>query len=133
MERGYLDGWLERIDAVTPEQVNAAIREYLRPEDLKILVVAEGHRADEIAQQIRDDGAVFGKGPADYRLEQVELEDGSSVWQIPENRLHTIRKDAVWAHTPIGVAREDVRVVPVEALFETRAFIDEAKAQPDAR
>mgnify|MGYP006280835575 CR=1 FL=1 len=133
METGYLEGWLERIDAVTTEEVNVAIREYLRPEDLKILVIAEGHRADEIARQIRADAPVFGKGPADYRLEQVELEDGTMVWQIPENRLETIHRDAVWAHTAIDVAPEDVRVVPVDALFETRAFLEESKLQPDAR
>lgn len=133
MDEGYLEGWLANVDAVTPAQVNAAIRKYLSADDLKILVVAEGHRADEIAQLIREDGVVYGKTPEDYRLEQVELEDGSTVWQVPPDRIETLRKDGAWAHTKIGVAPDRVRVVPVDALFETRDFIDESKVQPDAR
>lgn len=133
METGYLEGWLERMDAVTAEQVNAAIAEHLSADDLKILVVAEGHRADEMAQQIREDGVVYGKQPADYRLAEVELEDGSMVWQVPEERIDTLRVDGAWAHTKIGVDPDRVRVVPVDALFETRDFIEESKVQPDAR
>lgn len=133
METGYLEGWLARMDAVTTAQVNAAIAKYMSTDHLKILIAAEADRADEIAQQIRRDEAVFGKQPADYRMEKVELEDGSTVWQVPESRIDTLHRDGAWAHTRIGVDPERVRVIPVEALFETRGFIDESKVGPDAR
>ena len=133
MDVGYLDGYLDRIDAVTPEQVNAAIRKYLSADDLKILIVAEADRADEIAQHLRDDDVVYGKGPSEYRFETVELEDGSQALQIPLDRLETLRLDAVWAHHPLGIDPDRVRVVPVDAMFESRAFIDPDKAEPGAR
>jgi zinc protease len=121
MERGYLDHYLERIEAVTTEQVNAAIREYLSTEDLKILIVAEADRADALAASLREDGIVYGKGPAEYQLRQVELEDGSTVWQVPDDRIDTLRRDAVWASYPLDL--ETVLVVDVDQLFETGRFI----------
>jgi zinc protease len=133
MEPGYLEGYLDRIDAITTEQVNAAIRRYMSTDDLKILLVAEGSRAEDLAQSIREDGVVYGKQPADYRLESTELDDGTTLWEVPENRLETLRLDAVWAHHRLDVDPDRVRLVPVRALFESRDFIDEEAAQPDAR
>lgn len=121
MDQGYLEHYLERIEAVTAEQVNEAIRKYLSVEDLKIVIVAEAAEADALAESLREDGVVYGKGPAEYQLKEVELEDGSKVWQVPEDRIETLRRDAVWAAYPLRL--DTVRVVDVDQLFETGAFI----------
>ena len=133
MDPGYLEGYLERIDAVTTEQVNAAIAKYLSAENLKILLVAEAHRAEDIARSIREDGVVYGKGPDDYQLATREAADGSVVYEVPEDRIETLRRDAVWAHHRLHVDPDRVRVVPVEAVFETGSFLDPSKLEPDAR
>ena len=121
METGYLEGYLERIESVTTEQVNAAIRKYLSTEDLKIVIVAEADRADALAASLREDGVVYGKGPAEYQLAEVELEDGSKVWQVPQDRIETLRRDAMWAAHPLRL--DTVRVVDVDQLFETGRFV----------
>ncbi len=133
LEPGYLEGYLDRMDAVTVEQVNAALRKHLPVESLKIVVVAEAHRAEEIAQSIRNDGVVYGKGPADYQFETETSADGSTVYKVTEDRIETLRRDAVWAHHRLGIAPERVRVVGVDALFESGHFLDPAALEPDAR
>lgn len=133
LEPGYLEAYLARMDAVTVDQVNAALRKHLSAESMKIVVIAEAHRAEEIAQSIRDDGVVYGKGPDDYQFETETAADGSLVYKVTADRIETLRRDAVWAHQPLGIAPERVRVVDVDALFESGHFLDPAKLQPDAR
>jgi zinc protease len=123
LEPGYLEGYLERMDAVTVEQVNAALRTYLSTENLKIVVVAEAHRAEEIAQSLRDDGVVYGKGPADYQFETATSADGGLVYEVTEDRIETLRRDAVWAHHRLHLDPARVRVVEVDQLFETGNFV----------
>ena len=93
---------------------------------MKILIVAEADKADALAASLREDGVVYGKGPAEYQLAEVELEDGSMVWQVPQDRIDTIRHDAIWASYRLRL--DSVEVVDVKQLFETGAFVTSGEA-----
>jgi zinc protease len=121
MTPGYLEGYIDRIDAVTPEQLNAAIRRHLQSRNIRYLFVTNSEHAAALAEQLRTDAPALGKTLEDYDIEQVTLPDGRVVWQIPEERLRTLQLDAAWAHFPLQL-REVVHA-PVSALFRTGDFL----------
>jgi zinc protease len=122
MEKGYLEHYLERIDAVTAEGVNKAVRSYLQAENVKFLIVTDAETADDLRADILADRNNTGKTPEDYRIETEEV-DGKLVYHVPEEKLEILEKDAVWSHYWMGLERSRIRVVPVESLFETGAFV----------
>jgi zinc protease len=114
-QRGFLDTYIASIDAVTPEQVNAAIRRNLSPANVKYVVVTSTpHLANTVAQ-IKD-GAVFGKTWEEYEFTKAKLADGTTVWQVPEAKVPTVQLDAAWANYPLQI--EDVQVVDVKDMFK---------------
>ncbi len=127
MEPGFLEGYLARIDAVTPEQVNRAIRRYLQSDNIKYLIVTEADKAEALAEDIRLDRNAKGKTAADYRIDVVE-EAGVTLLKVPEDKLEILRLDAVWENYDLRLEAERVRVVPVEALFETGEFATKTAA-----
>ncbi|HEX9641089.1 MAG TPA: pitrilysin family protein [Candidatus Krumholzibacteria bacterium] len=132
MNPGYLDGYLERIEDVTTAQVNAAVHKYLQADDLKIVIVTDATKAYALAEDIADERNHAGKSLADYQIASSEI-DGETVIQLPEGRLATIQRDAVWNATWLGLSAEHIRVVPVEALFETGNFIAASALEADAK
>lgn len=127
MEPGYLEGYLDRIDAVTPEQVNRAVRRYLQADNIKFLIVTEADKAEALAEDIRLDRNAKGKTAADYRIDIVE-EAGVTLLKVPEDKLGILRLDAVWENYDLQLEPERVRVVPVEALFESGEFATKTAA-----
>jgi zinc protease len=115
MNRGFLDAYLDNVNAVTPEQVNAAIRKHLSTENLKYVVVTDSAHLQETVAQIRGNVSVFGKSWQDYEFTQSKLSDGTPVWQVPEAKLPTVQLDAAWAYYPLDV--KDVRVGNVKDMF----------------
>jgi zinc protease len=132
MKPGYLDGYLDRIDAVTTEQVNAAVHKYLQADDLKMLIVTDATKAQALADDIAAERNHAGKSLEDYQIISSEV-DGETVIQLPEGRLATLQRDAVWNATWLGLSAEQIRVVPVEALFETGSFIAASSVDADAK
>jgi zinc protease len=122
MDKGYLDYYLERVDAVTAEGVNKAVQSYLQAENVKFLIVTDAETANALKADILADRNNTGKTPEDYRIETEDV-DGRVVYDVPEEKLEILEKDAVWAHYWMGLDRNRIRVVPVEALFETGAFV----------
>lgn len=118
MSPGYLDAYLERIDAIAPEQVNAALRKHLQYRDLKYVVVTDPEKADALAAALRTDAPQWGKTPQDYQIE-VERGAAGELYRVPADKLEILRRDAVWAHYPLALDPARVHVLPVEALFET--------------
>ncbi len=125
LEDGYLESYLEKIEAVTTEQVNAAIAKYLQYENLKILVVTEAELAEQFATDVRNNTNTWGKQPADYQIASESEEGGETFLNVPEARLETLRRDAVWANTWLDIPSQRVRVVSVEQIFQSGAFITE--------
>lgn len=118
LEPGWLEGYLDSLDRVTCDQVNAAIRKHLGSDAFKAVLVTDDEEAPKIAEALASGKPAWGKSPAEYQL-QAKDGEGGKVYQIPEARLETLRRDAVWAHHPLALSREDIRIVPAERMFET--------------
>ena len=114
-DRGFLDTYLQEIDRVTPERVNAAIRRHLSTQNIKYLVVTSTQHLQPTVQLIRGNGPAFGKSWQEYEFTQAKLPDGTTVWQIPEAKVPTVQLDAAWANYPLDI--RDVRVTHVNEMF----------------
>ncbi|MDX1584748.1 MAG: insulinase family protein, partial [Thermoanaerobaculia bacterium] len=121
MTPGFLEGYLNRIDRVTTEEVNRAIRKHLQTENLKYVFITNDDHAEKLVEQIRENRPAYGKSLEEYELQKVTLDDGLEVWQVPESKLEMLREDALWANYPLNI--ELVRQVSVEKIFETGSFI----------
>lgn len=116
LEPGYLPSYLKRVESVTCEAVNAALRKHLRPADLQYLVTTSADAAAKLADDVASGAPAWGKAPADYQID-VKEEDGKKLYLVPEPKLDVLRRDAVWAHHALGIGGESIRIVPVERLF----------------
>ena len=114
---GYLDRYLETIDHLTCDQINAAIRKYLQAENLKYVIVTDDDVAPRIVKQIVSNGPVWGKRPEDYQIE-VKTAAGQKIYTLPEAKLKLLQQDAVWAHTWLDIPADRIRVIRAEDLFE---------------
>ncbi len=121
LEPGYLDGYLENVEAVTCEQVNAAIKKHLQAENLRYVIITSAEVAPKLADEIARGGAAWGKQPAEYQID-VKEEGGAKVYTVPEAKLELLRRDAVWAYYPLNIPRDRIRIVPAEKMFETAAL-----------
>lgn len=120
-EPGYLASYLQSIDVVKCSDVNAALRRHLKPELLQYLVVTNAAEAQKIAAGAAALTPVYGKDPGEYQID-VKQEDGKKLYLVPEGKLDVLRRDAVWAREPLNLRAEDIRIVPVEQVFETPAL-----------
>ena len=114
--RGFLDAYLQEIDRVTPERVNAAIRHHLNTQNIKYLVVTSSAQLQPTVQLIRSNAPAFGKSWQEYEFTTAKLSDGTTVWQIPEAKMPTVQLDAAWAYYPLDI--RDVRVTHVNDVFK---------------
>ena len=112
---GFLDAYLRNVDAVTVDQVNAAIRRHLRPDNVKYVVVTSTPHVQNTIDQIRSNEPVYGKSFAEYEFTEAKLADGTAVWQIPVTKVPTVQLDAAWAHYPLNV--QNVRRLHVNDMF----------------
>ena len=121
-ESGYLAHYLERLEAVTVEQVNSAIRAHLKVENLKYLLVTHSDQAEGLAKQMSADLAAAGKTLEEYQILNIEHQ-GKEVHAISPEKLEILQKDAVWRSYRLGVPRDQIRIVPVDRIFETGEFV----------
>jgi len=112
LKDGWLPSYLTRVENVSCDEVNAALRRHLKPSELRYVVVTASSEASKIADAVASDEPAWGKEPAEY---QIDVKDG--VYSVPQEKLDLLRRDAVWAHHPLGLNGRDIRVVPVERLF----------------
>ncbi|HEX2060299.1 MAG TPA: insulinase family protein, partial [Thermoanaerobaculia bacterium] len=109
--RGFLDSYIQSIDAVTPEQVNAAIRRHLSTDNIKYVIVTSTPHLAETQRQLASNAPVFGKSWQEYEFTKAKLPDGTTVWQVPEAKMPTVQLDAAWAAYPLEIQRIEVRNV----------------------
>lgn len=95
---GHLERLRKRLDTLTVDEVNAAVRKHLSYENLKFAVVTGD--AEGLARALVADAP----SPMDYK--------GVSK---PDTIL---AQDAVIAAFPLKVAADDVRIVPVDEVFQ---------------
>ncbi len=107
--RGYLETMLKSIDAVTPEQVNAAIKKHLQTANLKYVIVTNASEGDRLANDIATNTNVVTKTPAEYHIPAP----------VPPEKQKLLEQDKVWAAYPLNIPRENIHIVPSDQLFET--------------
>ena len=117
---GFLEGYLDAIERVTPERVNAAIRRHLQTDDLRYVLVTNSSHADALVEALGSDDPAYGKDLGAYEIERADLGDGRSGWTVPDDKVEMLQLDAVWAHYPLSL--DDVRKLSVESLFRTGQF-----------
>jgi len=106
---GYLDTMLKNVDAVTPEQVNAAIKKHLQLANLKYVIVTNASEAGRLADDIANNKNVVTKTPAEYHIPTP----------IPPEKQAMLDQDKQWAAFPLEIPRENIHIVKSEQLFET--------------
>lgn len=115
---GYLDSYVNAIDAVTCEQVNAAIKKHLRADDVEYVVVTNESEGKKIADAVSSGAPEWGKEPGDYQID-VKDEGGKKVYIVPQTKLDLLRRDAAWAYYPLDIDAKDIKIVPAAKMFET--------------
>lgn len=121
MEPGYLPSYLKAVESVSCARVNAAAREHLLGRPLKYLIVTSPEEAPKLAKALADPAPAWGREPADYQID-AETRDGVKTYVVPEPKLELLRRDAAWAHQPLDLSPDAIRVVPAEKMFETAAL-----------
>ncbi len=120
-DRGFLDGYLQSIDAVTTAQVNAAIRAHLQADNVQYVVVTDEKVAPKLLSQLKADEPAFGKDAKAYAFEAVE-ENGQTFYKISDVQVDTLRRDGMWAAYPLNLAKGGIQTIKAADLFETAAF-----------
>jgi zinc protease len=108
-DRGYLTTMLRNVDAVTREQVNAAVERHLQTANMKFLIVTHVDQAQRLATDIAANAHVVSKTQAEYNLPDP----------VPPDKQDILRRDAEWKAYPLTIPRDRITIVPVEQMFET--------------
>ena len=119
---GFLDGYLAAIDALTPAQVNAAIRRHLQVENLKIVIVTNEEWGARLATDIAAGQNAGGKDAAAYDFPSREVDD-ELVYDIPEDKRAVVEKDRLWEAYPLNLSAGRIRLVSSTQLFESARLI----------
>jgi zinc protease len=106
---GYLQQMLAKIDAVTPEQVNAAIKKYLQVENLKYVIVTNESLGDKLADDIASGNNVTSKTLAEYHISEP----------IPTEKKEMLQQDEQWKAYPLNIRRSNIQVVKAADMFES--------------
>jgi zinc protease len=107
--RGYLQQMLAQIDAVTPEQVNAALKKYLQVQNLKYVIITNENQGEKLADDIANGTNVTPKTLAEYHISEP----------IPAEKKALLEQDEQWKAYPLNIPRANIHVVKAEQLFET--------------
>lgn len=110
-QNGFLQGYINAVNAVTPEQVNSAIRRHLSVDNIKYAIVTSTEHVAATQRQLTTAAPVFGKTWQEYEFTQAKLPDGTTVWQVPEAKVPTVQLDAAWASYPLEIEQVEVRKV----------------------
>lgn len=108
-DRGYLETMLKSVDAVTTEQVNAAIGKHLQTGNVKFIIVTHESEAERLANDIAAGTNVVAKSQAEYNIPDP----------VPAGQRHILERDAAWKQYPLEIPRDRIRIVPVDRMFET--------------
>lgn len=117
LKEGYLESYLQRIDALTPKEINTAIRKYLQVKNLGYVVVTRESEAATLAADIAADRASSGKSPEAYQIDSEE-KGGQKFWHVPAAKLDIVEMDRVWAEYWLDIPRQRIQIVPAAKMFE---------------
>lgn len=108
-DQGYLQQMLPGIDAVTPEQVNAAIKKYLQARNLDYVIVTSEGNGEKLANDIVSDSNVQSKTAEEYHISQP----------IPPDKQKMLDQDKQWAAYPLHIPRANIEVVKAADMFDS--------------
>jgi len=108
---GYLEQMLARIDAVTAEQVNAAIKKYLQAQNLDYVIVTSEANGEKLASDIAGDINVQSKTAEEYHIAQP----------VPPDKQQMLDQDKQWAAYSLNIPRANIRIMKAADMFETAA------------
>ena len=108
-EQGYLEHMLAGIDAVTPQQVNAAIKKHLQAQNLDYVIVTSEAQGEKLANDIASDSGVQSKTPEEYHMAQP----------VPPDKQKMLERDKQWAAYPLGISRANISVVKAADMFQS--------------
>ncbi len=120
---GRLDRYLEAIAALTPEQINAAIRRHLQSDNLKFVAVTNEEWGERLARDIAAGEHAKGKDASAYNFPATEV-DGELVYETPENMRSVVEKDRLWEAYPLNLDEDRIRVIKSTQLFESNRFVE---------
>ncbi|HEY5622915.1 MAG TPA: pitrilysin family protein [Gammaproteobacteria bacterium] len=95
---GHLARFRQLMDEITLEEVNAAIREHLRADNLKIAIVTGD--AEGLAEALITDTP----SPLEYESPKPD---------------EVLAEDAFISEFPLGIDRDDITIVPVDEIFQS--------------
>jgi zinc protease len=106
---GYLEGMLKSIDAVTPQQVNAAIKKHLQAANLRYVITTNEKFASKLADDIAAGANATPKTPEEYHI----------ATPVPPEKQQMLEQDKQWIAYPLNIRREQIHIVRPEQMFET--------------
>lgn len=124
MKKGYLDQYLEVIEKLTPEQINAAIKKYLQSKNLKYVIVTNEEWANRLKDDIAYNRNAKGKDFAAYNIDSTTV-NGETVWQFPKNKIELVQKDKVWEDYWLDIPAERITVAKSMQLFEGEKLVSD--------
>ncbi|MFB3814376.1 MAG: M16 family metallopeptidase [Terriglobales bacterium] len=110
-DRGYLNEMLKNVDAVTPDQVNAAIRKHLQTANLRYVITTNEKFAEKLADDIASNTNCTPKTLEEYHITEP----------VPPGKQKLLEQDKQWIAYPLNIKRSDIRIVKAEQMFETAA------------
>jgi zinc protease len=117
LKHGYLTEMVKDIDAVTLEQVNAAIRRNLQVGALRYVITTSETFAAQLADDIANDKNCTPKSLAEYNISEP----------VPPDKQAMLTQDRRWIEYPLNIKSSDIHIVKSEQLFETAEFPDMGK------
>jgi zinc protease len=106
---GYIQTMLAKIDAVTPEQVNASIKKYLQVENLKYIIVTNESEGGKLADDVANGTNVVSKSLAEYHISEP----------VPPEKKKMLEQDDQWKAYPLNIPRSNIEVMKAADMFET--------------
>jgi len=110
-DHGYLIDMLANLEAVTADQVNAAIKKYLQAANLKYVIVTNESVAQKLADDIATDSNVVSKTREEYHISEP----------VPPEKQKMLAQDEEWRAYKLNIPRENITIVKAEQMFESSA------------
>jgi zinc protease len=123
LKKGYLDQYLEAIDRLSPEEINAAIRNHLQWKNLKYVIVTNEEWASRLKEDIANNRNAKGKSFTDYNIDSTYV-NGERVWQFPLSKIEIVQMDKVWEGVWLDIPADRITVARSTQLFEGKTLIE---------
>jgi zinc protease len=109
LRHGYLAEMWKNIEAVTPDQVNAAIRKNLQVAALRYVITTDQTFAPQLAADLANGSNVTAKTLAEYQISEP----------VPPEKESMLAQDRRWIEYPLNLKASDIHIIKAEHLFES--------------